>query len=605
MCGIAGLARDVTSSPCPIPLLESLAAALHHRGPDGAHIRRETGADLVHTRLSIIDLAGGDQPLSNHAATLVANGELYNDPLIRQSLGPSAFKTGSDCESALALFTREGAEYPRHLRGMYAIALHDTGTGEVLLSRDPFGIKPLYVAETAHGLAFASEPTALLKAGLVARELCPTAREALLQLRFIPGENTIFPGIRRVLPGETLRVTSGRITSRLRLPALPTTHTSDLLPGLQGTAMENRALALIDAALMDSVSAHERADVPFGLFLSGGIDSACVLTAMSRLKRASPEPAAPLRTWTATFDAGGAANEAEAASALARAAGAEHETLMVTRDMVWRHLPEIVACMDDPAADYAIIPTWFLARRAAQEVRVILSGEGGDELFCGYGRYRAATRPWWAGRKRPWRRGVFDGLDILRADRPGADTDWRVGITAAEHAAAHAPTPLARVQAVDVAEWLPNDLLLKLDRCLMAHGLEGRTPLLDPVVADIARRLPDSLRVRNGQGKWLLRRWLAQYAPAARPFAPKQGFTVPIGTWIAQDSQRLGELVARQACIAEIAHPERVRTLFKAADRTREGAAAWSLLFYALWHRTHMQACPFAGDVFETLADRL
>jgi asparagine synthase (glutamine-hydrolysing) len=161
------------------------------------------------------------------------------------------------------------------------------------------------------------------------------------------------------------------------------------------------------------------------------------------------------------------------------------------------------------------------------------------------------------------------------------------------------------VQAVDVAEWLPNDLLLKLDRCLMAHGLEGRTPLLDPVVADIARRLPDSLRVRNDQGKWLLRRWLAQYAPAAHPFAPKQGFTVPIGTWIAQDSQKLGELVARQACIAEIAHPERVQALFRAADKTREGAAAWSLLFYALWHRAHMQAYPFAGDVFETLADRL
>ena len=477
MCGIAGLARDVTSSPCPIPVLESLAAALHHRGPDGAHIRRETGADLVHTRLSIIDLAGGDQPLSNHAATLVANGELYNDPLIRQSLGPSAFKTGSDCESALALFTREGAEYPRHLRGMYAIALHDTGTGEVLLSRDPFGIKPLYVAETAHGLAFASEPAALLKAGLVARELCPTAREALLQLRFIPGENTIFPGIRRVLPGETLRVTSGRITSRLRLPALPTTHTSDLLPGLQGTAMENRALALIDAALMDSVSAHERADVPFGLFLSGGIDSACVLTAMSRLKRASPQPATPLRTWTATFDARGAANEAEAASVLARAAGAEHETLMVTRDMVWRHLPEIVACMDDPAADYAIIPTWFLARR-----------------------------------------------------------------------------------------------------------------------------LPDNLRVRHGQGKWLLRRWLAQHAPAARPFARKQGFTVPIGTWIAQDGQKLGALVASQDCIAEIAHPERVRALFMAADKTREGACAWGLLFYALWHRPPLQAPPPAGAGVEPLA---
>ncbi|MFT9440772.1 MAG: asparagine synthase (glutamine-hydrolyzing) [Acetobacter papayae] len=602
MCGIAGLAHDAASSPCPLPVLEALAEALSHRGPDGAHIRRESGADLVHTRLSIIDLAGGDQPLSNSAATLIANGEIYNDPQIRQTLGPAAFTTGSDCESALALFTREGVEYPRHLRGMYAIALHDTGTGEVVLSRDPFGIKPLYMAETAYGLAFASEPAALLRAGLVQRTLCPTARETMLQLRFVPGEKTVFPGIRRVLPGETLRIINGHITARYRQPALPVTHRSDLLPRTQGNTTEDRALALLDTALMNSVSAHERADVPFGLFLSGGIDSACVLTAMSRLKRAATHPTPPLHAWTASFDVPGAANEAEAARALAQAAGAEHETLMVTRAMVWRHLPEIVACMDDPATDYAIIPTWFLARRAAQNVRVILSGEGGDELFCGYGRYRAATRPWWAGRKRPWRRGVFDGLDILRADRPGADTHWRAGIAAAEQACAHAATPLARAQAVDIAEWLPNDLLLKLDRCLMAHGLEGRTPLLDPVVADVARRLPDNLRVHNGQGKWLLRRWLAQHAPAARPFAPKQGFTVPIGSWIAQDGQTLGALVAKQDCIAEIAHPEQVRALFMAADKTREGTAAWGLLFYALWHRAHVRAQPVTGDVFETLA---
>ncbi|MFT8885991.1 MAG: asparagine synthase (glutamine-hydrolyzing) [Acetobacter papayae] len=602
MCGIAGLAHDAASPPCPLPVLEALAEALSHRGPDGAHIRRESGADLVHTRLSIIDLAGGDQPLSNSAATLIANGEIYNDPQIRHTLGPTAFTTGSDCESALALFTREGVEYPRHLRGMYAIALHDTGTGEMVLSRDPFGIKPLYMAETAYGLAFASEPAALLRAGLVQRTLCPTARETMLQLRFVPGEKTVFPGIRRVLPGETLRIINGHITARYRQPALPVTHRSDLLPRTQGNTTEDRALALLDTALMNSVSAHERADVPFGLFLSGGIDSACVLTAMSRLKRAATHPTPPLHAWTASFDVPGAANEAEAARTLAQAAGAEHETLMVTRAMVWRHLPEIVACMDDPATDYAIIPTWFLARRAAQDVRVILSGEGGDELFCGYGRYRAATRPWWAGRKRPWRRGVFDGLDILRADRPGADTDWRAGIAAAEQACVHAATPLARAQAVDIAEWLPNDLLLKLDRCLMAHGLEGRTPLLDPVVADVARRLPDNLRVHNGQGKWLLRRWLAQHAPAARPFAPKQGFTVPIGSWIAQDGQTLGALVARQDCIAEIAHPERVRALFMAADKTREGTAAWGLLFYALWHRAHVRAQPVTGDVFETLA---
>ncbi|MFT8675858.1 MAG: asparagine synthase (glutamine-hydrolyzing) [Acetobacter sp.] len=591
MCGIAGLIYAPSTPPCAAATLDSMAQALRHRGPDGAHVARLGPVDLVHTRLSIVDIAGGDQPLRGQGGTLVANGEIYNDPCIRDEIGPGAFHTGSDCESALVMWTKHGADYARYLRGMYAVALYDATRQELLLSRDPFGIKPLYYTDTPAGLAFASEPGALLQAGLARRAVAAPARAELLQLQFTTGRDTIFPGIRRLLPGETLRVAQNRVMQRSRLPALPVVAPSALLTS------EAQALDRLDAALMDSVSAHERADVPFGLFLSGGIDSACLLTAMARLPRT-----APLRTWTATFDARNAANEAGAAQELARAAGAEHQTLRITSAMVWRNLPAIVACMDDPVADYAIIPTWLLAREAAKDVRVILSGEGGDELFCGYGRYRAAARPWWRGRKRMWRRGMFDGLSVLRDPDGPQNTHWRDGIATAEMAAHTAPTALARLQAVDTAEWLPNDLLLKLDRCLMAHGVEGRTPLLDPALAQVAAHLPDTLRTRQGKGKWLLRMWLAQHNPGARPFAPKQGFSVPIGTWIAQDGGRLGELVARQDTIAEIARPDRVRDLFTNADDTRAGAAAWTLLFYALWHRTHIRALPPAGDVFETLS---
>lgn len=587
MCGIGGLLHTPHAPATAPACLEQMALALRHRGPDGSHVAHLDQAELLHTRLSIIDLAGGDQPLYAGSGTLVANGELYNDPAIRQALGPEAFKTGSDCESALALWQRHGPDFPRHLRGMYATALYDSSSKTALLSRDPFGIKPLYYTSSANGVAFASEPSALLAAGLAPRAIDPARREELLQLQFTTGAQSIFPTIRRLLPGETLCITQGQITQRHTLSALPQPDKVALLTS------ETEALNRLDAALMDSIAVHERADVPFGLFLSGGIDSACLLTAMSRQPRT-----APLRSWTATFDAPGAANEAEAAQALAHAAGTEHETLHITRAMVWQHLPAIVASMDDPAADYAIIPTWLLARKAAADVRVVLSGEGGDELFCGYGRYRAATRPWWRGRKKPWRRGIFDGLDILRHPT----RHWRDGIAQAE-ATYHAHgTPLARVQAVDTAEWLPNDLLLKLDRCLMAHGLEGRTPLLDPVVADVACRLPDTLRVRGGKGKWLLRQWLAQHNPAAQPFAPKQGFTVPIGAWMAQDSHRLADLLAGQDCIAEIARPDRVRALLRDIRGTREAAAAWNLLFYALWHRAHIRALPPEGDVFEALS---
>ncbi|MGO3518910.1 MAG: asparagine synthase-related protein, partial [Acetobacter cibinongensis] len=242
---------------------------------------------------------------------------------------------------------------------------------------------------------------------------------------------------------------------------------------------------------------------------------------------------------------------------------------------------------------------WFLARKAKQDVRVILSGEGGDELFCGYGRYRSAARPWWRAGRRMWRHGMFDGLDVLRH----TPNHWRDGLTIAEQQAKQiTATRLSEVQAVDIAEWLPNDLLLKLDRCLMAHGLEGRTPLLDPVVTNCAWQLPDSLRVRNGQGKWLLRRWLERHNPAANPFAPKQGFTVPIGSWIAEQGQTLGELVAQQDCIQAIAKPDRVRALFEAAENRKNGPAAWTLLFYAVWHRTHICGLAPAGSIFDTLS---
>ena len=406
-----------------------------------------------------------------------------------------------------------------------------------------------------------------------------------MQLQFTTGAATIFPGIERVLPGETLTCAEGRVLERRRAAALPEGGPEDI--------SEAAALARLDRALAESVDLHQRSDVPYGMFLSGGIDSASILTMMARLN------ASPVLAYTAGFAARGVADERAAASEVARAAGARHETVEIAEAMVWRHLPQIVACMDDPAADYAIIPTWFLARRARQDVKVVLCGEGGDEIFAGYGRYRSAMRPWWLGGRVMRARGNFDRLGILRA-RPAA---WRDGIAAAEaRAGGHGRTRLAAAQAADIADWLPHDLLLKVDRCLMAHGVEGRTPFLDAGIAAAAFRLPDALKVRNGRGKWILRKWLEQHCPAARPFAPKQGFAVPIGAWIAGVGARLGPLVAAEPGVAEIAEPARVAALFRAAAGRHQGFAAWTLLFYALWHRAHILGLPPEGDVFEALA---
>ncbi len=584
MCGIAGLTMEPGAPPPGSTVLSALSEALQHRGPEGTGHSVVGRTALVHTRLAIIDLPGGDQPLFAGPAALVGNAEVYNYRELTAGLSSTSFATRSDCEPPLHLWRRDGSAYAGALRGMFALAIHDRAAHSLTLTRDPFGIKPLYTAQIPGGLAFASEPQALLAAGLVRRGLRPGARDELLQMQFTTGADTIFPGIQRVLPGETLRAVDGHIVDRQRVPALPEGGPEEI--------DEGTAVARLDRALEQSVEFHQRSDVPYGMFLSGGVDSAAILAMMARLN------AGGVLAFTAGFDVPGAADERAHAAVVARAAGARHETIEVTEAMVWRHLPQIVAAMDDPAADYAVIPSWFLARRAKQDVKVVLCGEGGDELFAGYGRYRAAMRPWWRGGRVMRARGTFDRLDVLRA----VPTGWRDGIAAAEaRASGGGRTRLALAQATDVADWLPHDLLLKLDRCLMAHAVEGRTPLLDPGVAAASFRLPDGLKVRGGRGKYLLRRWLADHLPAANPFAPKQGFTVPIAAWIAGQGARLGPLVAAQPGVAEIAAPDKITSLFRHAEGRHEGFAAWTLLFYALWHRAHIEARPVDGDVFEVL----
>jgi asparagine synthase (glutamine-hydrolysing) len=585
MCGIAGVALGPAAPPPDAAILAKLQKALAHRGPDGAGSAVIGQAALVHTRLSIIDLPGGGQPFSDGPATLIANGEIYNYRELRAAMPQTAFASNSDCEPPLHIFRAAGPGFADTLRGMYAIAIYDRASRALTLSRDPFGIKPLYYAQIAGGTAFASEPQALLAAGLVPRAVRAAARDEVLQMQFSSGAETIFPGIFRILPGETIHFVDGHTAHRVRIAALP--------EGPPEAIDEPAALKRLDYALMESVDLHQRSDVPYGMFLSGGIDSAAVLATMARLNDR------PVLAFTAGFDVPGAADERAQAAAVAKAVCAAHEKIEITRAMVWRHLPKIVAAMDDPAADYAIIPTWFLAERARKDVKVVLSGEGGDEIFGGYGRYRSAMRPWFLGGRAMRGRGAFDGLGVLR-EVSGA---WRDGLQTAELAAATTGrTRMQVAQATDIADWLPHDLLTKLDRCLMAHGVEGRTPFLDPAIAEAGFRLPDALKVRDGRGKYLLRKWLEAALPASRPFAPKQGFTVPVGAWIAADGARLGRLVAAQPGIAEIAVPDRVLALFKAAAGKREGMAAWLLLFYALWHRAHIEALPVEGDVFEVLA---
>ncbi len=575
MCGIAGVI-----GVRPGERLGRMIETLAHRGPDGIRLEESASGGLAHARLSIIDLEGGWQPLHAAGGTVIGNGEIYNYlELAEQFDLKDRLTTGSDFEPLLWLYRQEGERAFERLRGMYAFCLvgHD---GRTWLARDPFGIKPLYWRRDEDGsVDFASEPRALLRTQAARPALHADRAQELLALNYTLGEGTIFQGIRRLAPGQVAEITGGRYVARGRRPAL-------VPPDATAPRREADAIAALDRVLEDSVRVHQRSDAPYGLFLSGGIDSAAIAVMMARLN------SRPVTAFTCGFEGVAAPDERGPAEAVARALDLDwRETTFGEADF-WRILPLVAAALDEPTADYATLPTYRLAEAAKGTLTVVLTGEGGDELFAGYGRYRRALRPAWLGGRaaEPQVEAPF-----LADGGRGALERWRE---------ATRPPPglsaLQQAQHRDIAAWLPADLLLKLDRCLMAHGLEGRTPFLDPEVAAFAFHLPDRLKVRGRMGKWLLRQWLAGACPAAQPFARKQGFTVPVAAWIAPRAADLGPRIAAAPGLRGLCDPEAVRAVF--AD-PRGGAQRWRLLFFALWSAIHLEGAEPADALARLLGE--
>ncbi len=369
----------------------------------------------------------------------------------------------------------------------------------------------------------------------------------MLALNYTVEEETAFPGVRRLPPGAVMEVTPSVASDARFRPSRSATWG-------RGTARragaddERAALDRLDAVLEDSVRVHQRSDVPYGLFLSGGIDSSVIAALMARLNQR------PVVAYTCGFDRPDAADERRGAERLARALDLDwRETTFGEADF-WRIAPQVAWAMDDPLADYACLPTYRLAEAAKGTLKVVLSGEGGDELFAGYGRYRRALRPAWLG-GRPAE---------PRTDAPFLADGGRGALSAWRRAAGPelGATPLMRAQNADPGDLAADDLLLKLDRCLMAHGMEGRTPFLDREVAALADALPDGLKVRGRHGKWILRRWLERRAPAAEPWARKQGFTVPVADWIAPRATELAPRVAAARAVREVCTAGAVEAAF-------------------------------------------
>ena len=414
MCGIAGVLGGGREAPAAT---EAMAKALTHRGPDGIRLEPAAGAALAHARLSIIDLEGGWQPLHAAGSTVIGNGEIYNYVELAAEFGlKGQLATGSDFEPFLHIYAREGEAAFERLRGMYALCLIGAD-GKTWLARDPFGIKPLYIMEHDGGLAFASEPRAFFKAGLMAPVLNEEPAKELLAFNYTLAERTAFQALRRLVPGEIVEVRNGRIVSGRRRSSLPFMGRGDSPEasgvGNRGSSAETDRdfptrlslrsshpphegegkglITALDAVLEDSVRVHQRSDVPYGLFLSGGIDSAAIATLMARLNER------PVTAFTCGFDAPGAKDERAQAEKVARALNLDWRETRFDEADFWRVLPQIAWALDDPTADYATLPTYKLAEAAKGALTVVLTGEGGDELFGGYGRYRRALRPAWLG----------------------------------------------------------------------------------------------------------------------------------------------------------------------------------------------------------------
>jgi asparagine synthase (glutamine-hydrolysing) len=584
MCGIAGVVTRQGGPPDEGVLLR-LEQALRHRGPDSSGRYVAASVGLISTRLAIVDVAHGQQPFYGPGDTvLIANGEIYNAAALRAATGGGRCATGSDCEPVVHLYAQQGVGFAHALRGMYAIAIYDLPRRRLVLSRDPFGIKPLYYVQTDRAFAFASEPQALFKAGLAQADVTALRRAELMQLKFTTGEDTIFSQIRRVLPGETLVVEDGRVTERLRRPALP-------------MVMANRSIApdgmvkALDRVLEDSVVAHLRSDVPCGLFLSGGVDSSLLL---AYVRRVSDRPVPAI---TIGYDGSDPADESREAVRIATLCGADCERVEMGPAAFWAIAPRVAAALDDPTGDPAALPTYCMAQAAAAAgLKVMLCGEGADELFGGYVRYRRTRLPWrWLSR-RARADGIFHGFEGI-----GGLDGWRNSLGAVERREEEAGrSSLQTLQAIDCDEALPNALLAKLDRCLMRHGVEGRTPFIDPVVADFAFSLPDRTKVGLQRGKLLLRRQLAAMLPGNVATARKRGFNTPVGRWMAGRKNSLRALLPRQPGLAAFVQPDLVRRLCdEAAGYPQQ---AWSLLFYALWHSHHVMGLSPDGTVEEVLA---
>jgi asparagine synthase (glutamine-hydrolysing) len=621
MCGIAGvLAYDGDHSPSREGL-QRMAEVLAHRGPDeqGLYISGPVG--FAHRRLSIIDLVSGQQPMESPdgQVCLIYNGELYNYPELKVELEQKGyvFRTHSDTEVLLALYLYYGLDAFPKVNGMFACAFWDHRTRQLVLARDRFGKKPLFYYQNAHTLLFGSELKALLAYGGIERQVNLSALHEYLTYSYIVSDQTILEGIYRLPPAHVLMVRGGQVTCR--------SYWDFTMQPSAKPPEEEAVVEHLGELLSQAVKRRLLSDVPLGAFLSGGLDSSVVVALMTQLSDR------PVQTFTIGFEEA-AYSELEDARVVAHYLGTDHHE-MIVKPAAFDILPRLVWHLDEPFGDSSAVPTYYVCQAARQHVTVALSGDGGDEVFAGYTRYQELQRYQRMTRLPTWmKHGIIQPLTAaLPFTWPGWNYLYAMGELAADalpsglgiypyiqeklyspdfeahlhmsrpHAstqrlvqqAAHLD-PISRYQYVDTLQYLPADILTKVDRMSMANSLEVRAPLLDVTLVEYMATLPATLKLRDRVSKYILRKFCGRILPASVLTKRKQGFALPKDCWFQKELRTAAEdlLLDRRTLARGYFQPRTLHRLLQqhATGRRDYSVWIWCLIVLEMWFRMFLDA---------------
>lgn len=615
MCGITGIYRFKTRQPVTEDEIRRMGAVIGHRGPDGDGVFVDGALGLGHKRLSIIDVSErSNQPMRSSCGryTLAYNGEVYNYLELREPLRQRGmnFRTESDTEVILNGLIAEGEQAVANFNGMFAYAFWDSQQQRLVLTRDRLGIKPLYYYENDDGILFASEVKSILALTGKIFSVDETLIDAYMSMGYVPGENTLFKGIKRLLPGHQLVVENGRVS---------VSRYWDLVFKREADRGEAHYLAETKKLLEDSVRLQLRSDVPLGVFLSGGVDSSAVVAYMHKLG------VKDIKTFSVAWDYGKDFNETQYARMVSEKFGTDHHEYFMSPNDLWSFLPGYIEFMDEPVTEAAAISLYYIAKKTREHVTVVLSGEGADEVFGGYPIYlylhlahlygkmpallRKLINPL-LSRLHPLARkyiglsekaisNSYFGVSFydeamkqsLYSERFGAVTRQHGvrGLTDAVYARVQGQDDQAAMQYFDIKTWLVDDLLIKADRMSMAASLELRVPFLDHRFMEFSAAIPAHYRFRKGVPKYLLKKALEEFLPKELLYRKKQGFPTPLSILFKEQLQQ--EVRALLDCDQHhqrgYFRPERVRTLlaehFSGAKDHHK--VLWQLVVLEKWHR--------------------